>query len=110
MTSSVKPVTECQQDAINGDSLSNTNINGRIDEKSSNLAQDSPNENHDANDNDSEPISTHQYATPKELSLLSTVFTIATFMIAIDGSILGRKSTTLKSLIAHISKLLRFRV
>ncbi|WDK21279.1 major facilitator superfamily transporter [Colletotrichum graminicola] len=31
----------------------------------------------------------HQYATPKELSLLSTVFTIATFMIAIDGSILA---------------------
>lgn len=30
-----------------------------------------------------------QYATPKELSLLSTIFTIATFMIAIDGSILG---------------------
>lgn len=34
---------------------------------------------------------THQYATPRELSLLSTVFTIATFMIAIDGSILGKK-------------------
>lgn len=33
---------------------------------------------------------THQYATPRELSLLSTVFTIATFMIAIDGSILGK--------------------
>ena len=32
----------------------------------------------------------HQYATPRELSLLSTVFTIATFMIAIDGSILGK--------------------
>ncbi|RSL75153.1 hypothetical protein CEP51_011142 [Fusarium floridanum] len=32
---------------------------------------------------------THQYATPRELSLLSTVFTIATFMIAIDGSILA---------------------
>lgn len=31
----------------------------------------------------------HEYATPRELSLLSTVFTIATFMIAIDGSILG---------------------
>lgn len=33
--------------------------------------------------------SSHQYATPKELSLLSTAFTIATFMIAIDGTILG---------------------
>ncbi|KPM37656.1 hypothetical protein AK830_g8884 [Neonectria ditissima] len=31
----------------------------------------------------------HQYATPQELALLSTVFTIATFMIAIDGSILA---------------------
>lgn len=31
-----------------------------------------------------------QYATPRELALLSTVFTIATFMIAIDGSILGK--------------------
>lgn len=35
---------------------------------------------------------THQYATPRELSLLSTVFTIATFMIAIDGSILGKET------------------
>lgn len=34
---------------------------------------------------------THQYSTPRELSLLSTVFTIATFMIAIDGSILGKE-------------------
>ncbi|KAF7552347.1 hypothetical protein G7Z17_g4399 [Cylindrodendrum hubeiense] len=32
---------------------------------------------------------THQYATPRELALLSTVFTVATFMIAIDGSILA---------------------
>lgn len=30
----------------------------------------------------------HEYATPEELRLLSTAFTIATFMIAIDGSIL----------------------
>ncbi|KAG9250060.1 major facilitator superfamily domain-containing protein [Emericellopsis atlantica] len=30
-----------------------------------------------------------QYATPRELALLSTVFTMATFMIAIDGSILA---------------------
>lgn len=30
-----------------------------------------------------------QYATAKELGLLSTAFTIATFMIAIDGSILA---------------------
>lgn len=37
-----------------------------------------------------EPV-VHEYATPRELALLSTVFTIATFMIAIDGSILGRK-------------------
>lgn len=36
-----------------------------------------------------EPAAT-QYATPRELALLSTVFTIATFMIAIDGSILGK--------------------
>ena len=35
----------------------------------------------------------HEYATPRELALLSTVFTIATFMIAIDGSILGKKKT-----------------
>lgn len=27
----------------------------------------------------------HQYATPRELVLLSTVFTVATLMIAIDG-------------------------
>ena len=40
---------------------------------------------------DDEPDETEQYATPRELSLLSTVFTIATFMIAIDGSILGKK-------------------
>ncbi|MCJ1309676.1 hypothetical protein MMC25_003336 [Agyrium rufum] len=31
----------------------------------------------------------HEYATPRELGMLSTVFTIATFMIAIDGSILA---------------------
>ncbi|KAF4465373.1 major facilitator superfamily transporter [Fusarium albosuccineum] len=37
---------------------------------------------------DDEPT-THQYATPRELALLSTVFTVATFMIAIDGSILA---------------------
>lgn len=39
----------------------------------------------------SEPAMAHEYATPRELALLSTVFTIATFMIAIDGSILGKK-------------------
>ncbi|KAK1623515.1 major facilitator superfamily transporter [Colletotrichum phormii] len=38
---------------------------------------------------DSEESQAHQYATPRELALLSTVFTIATFMIAIDGSILA---------------------
>ncbi|UQC86488.1 major facilitator superfamily transporter [Colletotrichum lupini] len=38
---------------------------------------------------DSDESQTHQYATPRELALLSTVFTIATFMIAIDGSILA---------------------
>lgn len=37
-----------------------------------------------------EPATIHEYATPRELALLSTVFTIATFMIAIDGSILGK--------------------
>lgn len=37
-----------------------------------------------------EETTTPQYASPRELALLSTVFTIATFMIAIDGSILGR--------------------
>lgn len=41
--------------------------------------------------------SAHEYATPRELALLSTVFTIATFMIAIDGSILGRKLERLTS-------------
>ncbi|KAI5463883.1 major facilitator superfamily domain-containing protein [Mariannaea sp. PMI_226] len=35
-----------------------------------------------------EPVA-EQYATPRELASLSTVFTIATFMIAIDGSILA---------------------
>ena len=37
----------------------------------------------------SDQSATHEYASPRELTLLSTVFTIATFMIAIDGSILG---------------------
>lgn len=32
------------------------------------------------------------YLSPKELSLLTTAFSIATFMIAIDGSILGMSS------------------
>ncbi|KAL2065201.1 hypothetical protein VTL71DRAFT_2870 [Oculimacula yallundae] len=36
-----------------------------------------------------EHSTSYEYATPKELSLLSTAFTIATFMIAIDGSILS---------------------
>lgn len=40
---------------------------------------------------------THEYATPRELSLLSTVFTIATFMIAIDGSIIGIPIQTLRT-------------
>lgn len=34
-----------------------------------------------------------QYATAQELALLSTCFTIATFMIAIDGSILGKSAS-----------------
>ena len=42
-----------------------------------------------SNGESDEPVA-HEYATPRELSLLSTVFTIATFMIAIDGSILGK--------------------
>ena len=49
------------------------------------------NETNISQTNDDEPSEDHQYATPRELSLLSTVFTIATFMIAIDGSILGKK-------------------
>ncbi len=36
-----------------------------------------------------EDIPFHQTITPRELRLLSTAFTIATFMIALDGSILG---------------------
>ena len=51
-----------------------------------------------------------QYATKRELSILSTVFTIATFMIAIDGSILGKTlrflfPTCLVSLLTQLQQL-----
>ncbi|ORY17057.1 major facilitator superfamily transporter [Clohesyomyces aquaticus] len=45
--------------------------------------------NSEDNSQSTEEPETHEYATARELSLLSTVFTIATFMIAIDGSILA---------------------
>ena len=65
------------------------------DKETSATAQDNKNDvekNGETSPTEQEPP---QYATAKELSILSTVFTIATFMIAIDGSILGKTSQAL---------------
>ena len=65
---------------------------GDTDEKNINLETKEPPRDPELAvvDTDGEPATSYEYATPKELSLLSTAFTIATFMIAIDGSILCR--------------------
>ncbi|KXH39191.1 major facilitator superfamily transporter [Colletotrichum nymphaeae SA-01] len=67
---------------------------------------------------DSDESQTHQYATPRELALLSTVFTIATFMIAIDGSILemafqptfGRLYTLFNARVLYLTSVIIWRV
>ncbi|KAK1517780.1 major facilitator superfamily transporter [Colletotrichum costaricense] len=68
-------------------------VNNDFKHKMENSQKGSGNQENDANEittgEDSDESQTHQYATPRELALLSTVFTIATFMIAIDGSILA---------------------
>ncbi|KAK1481020.1 major facilitator superfamily transporter [Colletotrichum tamarilloi] len=68
-------------------------VNNDFKNKMENSQKGSGNQENDANETttgeDSDESQTHQYATPRELALLSTVFTIATFMIAIDGSILA---------------------
>ncbi|KAL0765944.1 hypothetical protein CaCOL14_011685 [Colletotrichum acutatum] len=67
--------------------------NNDFKEKSESSKKESGSQENDVNERttgeDSDESQTHQYATPRELALLSTVFTIATFMIAIDGSILA---------------------
>ncbi|KXH33943.1 major facilitator superfamily transporter [Colletotrichum simmondsii] len=65
---------------------------------------------------DSDESQTHQYVTPRELALLSTVFTIATFMIAIDGSILemafqptfGRLYTLFNARVLYLTSVIIF--
>ncbi|KAK1490907.1 major facilitator superfamily transporter [Colletotrichum cuscutae] len=68
-------------------------VNNDFKHKMENSQKGSGSQENDANEittgEDSDESQTHQYATPRELALLSTVFTIATFMIAIDGSILA---------------------
>lgn len=83
---------------LNGDSqTSNTHenvVNNDFKEKTENPQEKPGRQRNDVNEmttgEDSDESQIHQYATPRELALLSTVFTIATFMIAIDGSILGK--------------------
>ncbi|EXF77956.1 major facilitator superfamily transporter [Colletotrichum fioriniae PJ7] len=82
---------------LNGDSqTSNTHenvVNNDFKEKTENPQEKPGSQRNDVNEmttgEDSDESQIHQYATPRELALLSTVFTIATFMIAIDGSILA---------------------
>jgi hypothetical protein len=49
----------------------------------------------DSNVDMAEPTPLYETITAKELGLLSTAFTIATFMIALDGNILGKSLTSL---------------
>lgn len=65
--------------------------NDEEEEKPESLKQspDACPEKAESNVNVAEPTPLYETITAKELGLLSTAFTIATFMIALDGNILG---------------------
>ncbi|KAK2057819.1 major facilitator superfamily transporter [Colletotrichum caudatum] len=73
-------------------SAENNNNNGagnRLKEKTENSTPSPESNETSLQTGTGDESASYQYATPQELALLSTVFTIATFMIAIDGSILA---------------------